>query len=309
MNISKHIAFSALAVAVLFASCKNKSPYEGYDATDNGLYYKFYNEHKDDGQTPKVGENIIISYKIKTTDKDSLLLDSKMVSRDPSGTVEFPLVKSTFKGSYEEGIMMMSPGDSASFIVNADSFLLKTNKLEKLPPFIKPGSMLTIETKLVSIKDSMTVKKEREAMMAQQKQQMEEMQKQVEERKGQEEPMLKEYLKTSKINVKPTASGLYYVEKKKGTGVHVQMGDSATVNYSLFTLDGQMLQSNTFTFLVDPQGMIPGFVEGVAMMNKGGKATLVLPSSIAYGAYGSDAIPPYTPLVFEVEVVDTKHAK
>jgi FKBP-type peptidyl-prolyl cis-trans isomerase FkpA len=306
MNISRTLAFTALAAAAFLGSCKNKSPYEGYDATDNGLYYKFYNEHSDDGKKPVVGESIVISYKIKTTDKDSMLLDSKDVSRDHSGNVEFPLVASTFKGSFEEGIMMMSPGDSASFIVSADSFLLKTNKLEKLPPFIKPGSMLTIDTKLVSIKDSVTVKKEREQAMKDQQKQMEEYQKQVEERKNQEGADIQAYLKNNKINAKPTQSGLYYIEKRRGTGTRVQMGDSAKVNYSLTLLDGTSLENGTAMFSMDVQGMIAGFVEGITMMNVGGKATLVLPSSIAYGPQGSQSIPPYTPLVFEVEVLDVK---
>lgn len=308
MSIIKHTSLAALAVAMVFTSCKN-SPYEGYDTTDNGLHYKFYSEHDEKGRKPVIGENIIISYKIMITDKDSLLLDSKMVSRDGSGKIEFPLQESSFKGSFEEGIMMMSPGDSASFIVSADSFLLKTNKLEALPPFIKPGSMLTIETKLVDIKDAETVKKEREQAMAQQQQQMEEYEKMAEERKALEAETIANYLKEKKITAKPTESGLYYIEKQKGSGPKVQMGDSTTVKYALYSLDGQELQANTITFEMSDMGMVPGWIEGIGKMNKGGKATLLLPSSIAYGADGNQGIPPYTPLLFEIEVIDTKPAK
>jgi FKBP-type peptidyl-prolyl cis-trans isomerase len=304
MNISKHFAFSALAAAMLFASCKNNSPYEGYDASDNGLYYKFYTEQNEDGQKPMVGEHVMISFKIKTTEKDSLLGESKNMQTGQPGPIEMPVEKPTFVGGFEEGLMMMSPGDSASFIISADSFMLKTNRMEKLPPFIKPGSMLTLDVKLISIKDSLTVKKEREKMMADREVQMKEMEKQMEERKGSETTEIEAYLKTSKITVKPTQSGLYYVERKKGTGTRVKMGDNVKVNYSLFFLDGTMLESNTAVFPMDVQGMIPGFVEGVTMMNQGGKATLLLPSSIGYGPYGNQAIPPYTPLVFEVEVVE-----
>lgn len=308
MNIIKHTSLAALAVAMVFTSCKN-SAYEGYDTTDNGLHYKFYSEHDEKGRKPVIGENIIISYKIKTTDKDSLLLDSKMVSRDGSGNIEFPLQESSFKGSFEEGIMMMSPGDSASFIVSADSFLLKTNKLEALPPFIKPGSMLTIETKLINIKDAETVKKEREQAMSQQQQQMEEYEKMTEERKNQEAEIIANYIKENKITAKPTASGLYYIEKKKGTGPKVQMGDSTTVKYALYSLEGEELQANTITFPMEEMGMIPGWIEGIGKMNKGGQAMLILPSSIAYGPTGYQGIPPFTPLRFEIEVIDTKPAK
>lgn len=304
MNIFKSFALPVLAAAMLFASCKNKSPYEGYDATDRGLYYKFYNEQDEDGKKPAIGEHVMVSFKIKTTEKDSLLGESRDMRTGMPGPMELPIEKPSFVGSLEEGIMLMSPGDSASFIVSADSFMLKTNDFEKLPPFIKPGSMLTIDVKLHSIKDSLAVKKEREEMMAMRQKQMEAMEKQMEERKGKEAEEIEAYLKTSKVNVKPTPSGLYYIERKKGTGARVKLGDNVTVKYTLFFLDGTMLEDNTATFPMDPQGMIPGFVEGVTMMNKGGKATLLLPSSIAYGPYGNQGIPPYTPLVFEVEVID-----
>jgi FKBP-type peptidyl-prolyl cis-trans isomerase len=39
-------------------------------------------------------------------------------------------------------------------------------------------------------------------------------------------------------------------------------------------------------------------------MNEGGKAILLIPSDLAYGPYGSGSIPGYTPLVFEVELID-----
>jgi FKBP-type peptidyl-prolyl cis-trans isomerase len=63
----------------------------------------------------------------------------------------------------------------------------------------------------------------------------------------------------------------------------------------------------TFNYL--EQRMIPGFEEGIAMLGKGGKATLVIPYFQAYGASGRPgAIPPYSDLVFDIEIVDLKPA-
>jgi FKBP-type peptidyl-prolyl cis-trans isomerase len=50
--------------------------------------------------------------------------------------------------------------------------------------------------------------------------------------------------------------------------------------------------------------MIKGFEIGVKLMQKGEKAVIVIPSALAYGARQRGEIPPFSPLVFELELVD-----
>ena len=53
--------------------------------------------------------------------------------------------------------------------------------------------------------------------------------------------------------------------------------------------------------------VIPGWDEGIALLNKGSKAILLIPSSLAYGTRGAGAdIPANSPLRFEVELVDVQ---
>jgi FKBP-type peptidyl-prolyl cis-trans isomerase len=55
--------------------------------------------------------------------------------------------------------------------------------------------------------------------------------------------------------------------------------------------------------------VIAGWDEALQMMSKGGKAKLVIPSKIAYGARGAGGvIPPFAPLLFDVELVDIQKA-
>ena len=53
--------------------------------------------------------------------------------------------------------------------------------------------------------------------------------------------------------------------------------------------------------------MIAGFEEGVSLIGKGGKATIIIPYFNAYGPQGRPGvIPPYSDLVFEIELLDIK---
>ena len=107
------------------------------------------------------------------------------------------------------------------------------------------------------------------------------------------------------------ASGLYYLETKKGTGFTPVAGDSAFVRYTGMFLNGTIFDSNAtsaklYSFVVGDN--IPGFDEGISLIAVGGKATLLLPSSLGYGTFGSYPIAGYTPLLFDIELVGAKRA-
>jgi len=59
-------------------------------------------------------------------------------------------------------------------------------------------------------------------------------------------------------------------------------------------------------FTLGTGAVIKGWDEAIALMKEGGRATLVIPSDLAYGAAGTGSIPPYTSLVFYVELVDVE---
>ena len=55
------------------------------------------------------------------------------------------------------------------------------------------------------------------------------------------------------------------------------------------------------------KAVIPGWDEGLQLLNKGEKVTFIIPSSLAYGEQGYGPIAPFSPLVFEVEVKNIIH--
>jgi FKBP-type peptidyl-prolyl cis-trans isomerase FkpA len=122
--------------------------------------------------------------------------------------------------------------------------------------------------------------------------------------KKQEEEEIQTYLtQNSTLNFVKQPSGLYYLEVVLGTGVSPVINDSVYVNYTGKFLDGTIFDARLLKAVVGNQ--LTGFDEGLTLMKAGGKSTLLIPSSLAYGSTGSygGAISGYTPLLFDLELV------
>jgi FKBP-type peptidyl-prolyl cis-trans isomerase len=108
-----------------------------------------------------------------------------------------------------------------------------------------------------------------------------------------------------KAGVSVTASGLQYRELAAGTGKQPGPTSSVTVHYKGTFINGQEFDSSykrgePISFPLN--GVIAGWTEGLQLMREGGKAELVIPHDLAYGA-GRPGIPPYQTLVFQVELI------
>lgn len=109
-------------------------------------------------------------------------------------------------------------------------------------------------------------------------------------------------------------SGLYYLEVLVGTGAFPVTHDTAFVKYTGMSLGGVIFDSNilnnrtdTLVFPVNEGWLIPGMDEGINYMREGGKASFLIPSSLAYGPAGRyPYISGYQPLLFEVQLVRVK---
>ncbi|MBI9038523.1 MAG: FKBP-type peptidyl-prolyl cis-trans isomerase [Bacteroidales bacterium] len=276
-------------ISVLFTSCGTEK-YPGYTETDSGLFYKFHVQNNVDSLKPVIGD--ILTLEMNYSSGDSVLFNSA----DLSGPFQLPLQLPTFQGDFSEGLAMMSDGDSATFIVSADSIYLKTFKFKTLPDFIDSGSVLYFNIKFIN---SMS-----------QEEAMKQYQARIEKKKNDEALDLLKYIEDNNITVVPNESGMYYIETVKGKGKKAGSGKKVKVHYTGTLLDGTKFDSSfdhpdakPIEFTLGQGQVIKGWDEGIGMMRVGGKATLVIPSVIAYGERGRGNIPPYAPLVFEVELV------
>lgn len=129
-----------------------------------------------------------------------------------------------------------------------------------------------------------------------------------EEQEAREKETLKEYIADNDITVPPTSSGMYYLETLEGTGLAPETGDSLWVHFTGEFLDESIFQSTLegppFIFQIGVGEVLDGFDEGVSYMKRGGEATFIVPSWLAYGANGYYTIPGYTTLLYKVQLVD-----
>ncbi|MGB0840199.1 MAG: FKBP-type peptidyl-prolyl cis-trans isomerase [Chitinophagales bacterium] len=110
-------------------------------------------------------------------------------------------------------------------------------------------------------------------------------------------------------SVKNTASGIYYVIDKEGSGVNPKITDRVKVHYRGKLLDGTEFDSSYSRNKPTEfplRGVIKGWQEAIPMLKTGGgKGTFYIPSAIAYGARRVGAkIEPNSVLIFEVELLD-----
>ncbi|GAA4359943.1 hypothetical protein GCM10023185_27090 [Hymenobacter saemangeumensis] len=242
------------------------------------------------------------------TGRDSVLMNSRRMQAVPQ---PFPLAAQPVRGGLEDALTLMLPGDSAVFRFQADSVFSKTFR-QPVPPFIKKaGNTLNVS---VSTFEQFT-----EAEMAARQQKMQAEQQRLAaaaaaKQTAQDEAAILDYLKSKKATARKTPGGTYYLVTRPGSGPLPKQGQTVSVLYRGTILStGQEFDASAkhgnqpFSFVLGQGQVIQGWDQGVAMLPKGSKAVLYIPSPLGYGTRGAGAdIPPNAVLRFEVEVTDIK---
>jgi peptidylprolyl isomerase len=117
--------------------------------------------------------------------------------------------------------------------------------------------------------------------------------------------------KTSKDTL-TTESGLKYIIHEKGRGVKAESGAQVKVHYTGkltndTVFDSSYKRNQPFSFKLGSGQVIRGWDEGVALLNQGDKATLIIPAELGYGSRKTGDIPPNSTLIFDIELIDVKN--
>lgn len=275
----------SLALMLGFLSCNRDD--RGFKEHPSGLSYKFF-EMNPEGATPEPGDLVVLSIRITTQ-------EGKVI--DESSFYRMQLLKPMYKGDIYTALSLTQVGDSICFKLDAAGYFEKNRKRD-LPVEFQQGDPVYIYLRLKNIISTQDLEQEMTSVYHSDREQ--------------EMNLLKDYIALTNTTVKPSATGLYYIEKTKGTGQKAQPGKEITVHYTGTTIDGKIFDSSIqrgkpLSFVLGQGQVIKGWDEGFLQMQTGGKARFIIPSDLAYGKEGySNIILPYSTLVFEVELLNVK---
>ena len=283
-NVTK-LALIGLAIATVFAfgAC---SKYKGFKKDKSGIYYQFYGDIHDTADQPKTGDLVGILISLRAG--DSLLFPMM-----PQQMV----MDSLYEGDMFAALRMMHVGDSATFILDGPKFFEQ---------MMNPGQEyefgedpLYLDVKLFGLMKKADFEKAQAEMQAQ-----------LDERRVQEVAEIDKYLKDNP-GMKQLETGVYLKTVKKGNGDKVEPLQNVKVHYTGRFVDGTVFDSSVergtpVEFTVGAGQVIPGWDATVSGMKVGDKVTVLIPSDLAYGdgSMTRGAIPPYSPLVFDIELLE-----
>jgi FKBP-type peptidyl-prolyl cis-trans isomerase len=238
---------------------------------------------------PQMGELVEMTYTLRTS--DSVLFDNEPLTD--------LVMESLYPGDIFAAIQKMHLGDSVTFILDGESFFKHFMGI----PWEFKNNDLYFDLKLNKIHS----KEEYEQMVSER---MRKYEMWLEECRANEDSLITDYV--SKHKTTRTDKGLYFISKKPGKGKEIKYGAKVKVHYTGMFIDGTVFDSSAFRgepieITLGQDSFISGWENALMMMRGGDKATVLIPSESAYGSEGyRDFIPPYTPLIFEMEIVSVE---
>ncbi|MXV17914.1 FKBP-type peptidyl-prolyl cis-trans isomerase [Hufsiella ginkgonis] len=256
------------------------------------------------GTGPKIKIDDIVTFNfVQKNGKDSVLMSSYQAGRP----VKIKIQASKNIGDLMDVFTMLSLKDSAIVYIPTDSIFQGHD--DQRPPFLTKGSDLVFNIKIERIQtlDEAIAENNRA----------------IDSLKSQEKVDLNTYLANKRFaNLKTTPSGLMYGITTPSLKPKPVAGDTVYVNYVGRTLAGKVFDTSIeaeakkagliqpgrpyepISFPLGSQAVIPGWEEGLMLMNSGSKGYFIIPSNLAYGEQGSgEDIKPYSTLFFEIELV------
>ncbi len=297
----KRIFFIA---AILTSAVCQVQAQDGFTKTGEGVLVK--NLTNKPGNKIKVNDVITFDI-VQKTEKDSVLGSSYTSGQPVKIQVHAPQNQADLMDVFP----LLAAQDSALVKVSTDS-IFKGHETDR-PPFFQKGSYLVCLIKIQRVQSLDDAIAERNKV--------------IDSLRSSEISARTKYIAEKKLVLKTTASGLKYIITKPSLKYKPLPGDTVLVDYAGRLLNGQLFDTSIkaeaekagtyqqgrpyepLKFVVGKAKVIQGWDEGLLLLAIGAKATFIIPSNLAYADQGSGDIPPYSTLVFDVEMKDVHPIK
>ena len=249
---------------------------------------------KGKGRGAKVGEILMINFNLLDLDGDTLL---DLFDREP---VAVRCGDMELGEGFAEAMKYVPEGGEGHFVIPSalafDSIGLENS--------IMPYTSLVLNVRNTSILTQ-------EEYEAEQKKKYEAEEAENQKRLEEEPARIEKFIKEHNVNVAPSASGVYYLEIETGDGPVVDNGDIVTIHYNLYNIEDKLIESSfgsdPLQFVYGNNEMVPGIEEALANMRVGGKATLIIPSTMGFGDVAIDKeLPANSTVIFDIELIDVQ---
>lgn len=296
MNFKVLNTIIALAVVGMSFGCQS----EEFQVSEDGYQYRYIK--KGDGELPKNGE-VVVYNMTYMNEKDSIIFQS---TASQPAMVQCDTMQWGDGGPLFKAFSIIKEGDSILVKIPTKTLFAESFK-GQVPPTLNPEGEITFCIGASKIMSQAEAQAEAQKMREMQQAEMlagsaEQVEKDIE--------IIETYLKENNITAQSTESGMRYVIDVEGTGNYPQPGQNVKVHYTGTLLDGTKFDSSydrtdgPLSFPIGQRQVIEGWDEGIALLKTGGKGTLYIPSSLAYGPQArSEVIKANSILKFEVELV------
>ncbi len=342
MNVHIKNCFLVAVSILLLGACGGGGSYS-LETTDSGLKFNFFSQ-SDTGSQIAAGTLIDYHIKVTNITTDSVLentyeknpfrnfqfppdttkgdFSEAMLMMSEGDSAVFVVTSDTIRNirtrAYDQAIvqlksraqasMAQAPSDSVRQMIQTQVNQQVTNYTMQKNSFLKnfpEGQEIEYLIKVLKVRTEEEIRLEQEELIAK------------------EDQEIIKYLDKKNLEGEKTESGLYIVTREEGDGPKPEMGDQVLVDYVGQLLDGSVFDTSIKQVAIDHQkynaqrtyqplnftlgsrSVIPGWEEGISLINKGTKATFVIPSRLAYGSVANgDLIPANSILVFDIDLVD-----
>jgi len=274
---------------------------------------------KGEGSAPIKDSIVVIQLKL-TSDNGEVLTESSPMR--PLAMMYDPTLEA---GDIQEVLKLLHVGDSVSFSVTAKNLFEKTYR-QAIPPTLDSTSVINCQVKF---QDQMSKEGYQKYMTELRQQAMLLEEAKMADQLAVDVDSIDAYLAEKGIEAITTESGLRYVITEEGSGPTAEPGDNVKVVYVGKLMDGTIFDTSIkdlaqqeglyderrepyepLSFPIGRGQVIKGWDEGLGYIKEGGKATFYIPSSLAYGSrQAGPKVPPYSILVFDVELTEVNPAE